>query len=270
MPDEDKVKRASEIEAAIKEHDAKKRADEEHHGQVLDKLLSRLDGVMNAVENMSARVDALESDRADAKKRDDAKRKRKSDAGDDDDAKDDHHYGDDDEGFAEQPTQGDDDPTKEGVQMPLMAKPTVTDSRADAQRRLELALSEAQERADQACLAWGSKAKPPMMAEDLLDYRKRLLRPHMRHSKDFANIDVDGLFGPLLDSIEARVYADSRAKAAHADVAENQLRMISKTLPSGHRENTFHGSPLVWFQQCGAVPRNLRYLTKIRTKFDND
>ena len=91
----------------------------------------------------------------DAKRRKDddhSKKRRKADAGDksaafssDDD--------DNDEGFAEQPTSGE-----------TTARQTVADARADAverERKLEHDLADAQSRADEACMAWGLKAKAP-------------------------------------------------------------------------------------------------------------
>jgi hypothetical protein len=262
MADDPKLERAAQIDKAIKDADAKRRADEEHQGEVLDRLLSKLDSVMDGVERTSARVDALESDRADAKKRDDAKHKRKADAGDDDDTKDDH------EPFAEQPTEGDDDPTKKEVQEFPMAKPTVADSRADAQRKLEFALAEAQERCDQACRAWGLTAKPPMMAEQLHDFRKRSLRPHLRHSAEFKGIDLETLPpGSVFDAIEARIYADSIAASRNPDVPVGQLRMVSKQ-SGGHIINEFHGHPSAWMNQF--APPSRRYLKKINTKWNRD
>jgi hypothetical protein len=258
MANDPKLQRAAEIDKAIKDADAKRRADEEHQGEVLDKLLSKLDSVMDGVERMSARVDALESDRADAKKRDDAKRKRKADTDDvDDDTKDDH------ESFAEQPTQ-DDDPLKKEVQEFPMAKPTVADSRADAQRRLEHSLIEAQERADHACRAWGLTAKPPMMGEKLIDYRKRLLRQHQRHSSEFKQVDLDTMPpGSLFDAVEGRIYADSVKASAHPDVPVGALRMVSKT-SGGHTINEFHGHPASWMNQF--APPSRRYVTRIDPK----
>jgi hypothetical protein len=144
---------------AIKEHDAKKkRADEEHHGQVLDKLLSRLDEMVDHVGGLTKRMDATE---ADAKKRDDAKHKRKTDADDDDTKKD---------AFAEQPN----------PEMNL-AKQTVADARADdAARKLETDMAAAQEKCDSVASQFGMRAAPPLIGEKLLDYRRRLLRPFQR------------------------------------------------------------------------------------------
>jgi hypothetical protein len=211
------------------------------------------------MDAMATRMDALEDD---AKKvRDDAKRKRKYDdtkrKGDDDDAADGEltiKHGDDDEpkSFAEQPTQG-------------MAKEVVADSRADAQRKHEHALAEAQERADEACRSWGLAAKPAMMGESLLSYRKRLLRQHQRHSDEFGKIDLDAQpAGALFDAIERRIYADSVTASAHPDAPAGMLRMISKRMPSGHMENTFFGSPLTWMNQFAGASR--RYVTKINHK----
>lgn len=251
MAHDPKLQRAAEIDRAIKEADEKKRADAEAQGQALDKLLTKLDSMMDHVGGLTQRMDALEAERADAEKR---------------------RARDDGDPVAESPTQDDndeDDPTK-AVQQPLMAKPTVADSRADAQRR-EHDLLEAQARADRACASWGLRAPAPLAGESLLGYRKRLLRnPHQRHSEQFAKIDLDSLAdGPLFDAVESGIYSDSVKASARPDVAEGQLRMVTKTLPSGHRENTFFGSPSAWMVQCG-MPPTRRYLTKIRTKFDND
>ena len=103
----------------------------------------------------------------------------------------------------------------------------------------------------------------------LFSYRKRLLKNHMRHSKQFGAVNLDNTKpGPLFDALESAVYGDSIKASSRPDSFEaGRLRMISRRLPSGHLENTFVGSPLSWMKDF--MPTR-RYVTRINTKFDND
>src|SRR5271169_5713898 len=124
MSDDDKSKRAEQIESDLKAADAKRRADEEASttGAKLDKLLAGLG-------TMSARLDALEARRRD---------------GADDNADDDK--GDEDDNEMEQP-----------------GKPRrVAADQADAVRRHEARMADAQARADAVAAVFGERAPHPL------------------------------------------------------------------------------------------------------------
>jgi len=214
MADDPKLQRAAEIDKAIKDADAKRRADEEKTGQTLDKLLTKLDEMVDHVGGLSKRMDDFE-------KRYDDDAKRKKARKDDDDANDDHHE-DDHEPVAEQPTQ-----------TPNMAKEVVADSlRADDDaRRYETDLADAQARADSIAIEFGEHAPRPLSGERLFDYKRRLLRRYQRYSPDFKDVDL----GKITDAatwsgIENKIYNDAREAAGRPQAGPGQLRERIRTI----------------------------------------
>jgi colicin import membrane protein len=264
MPDKEQIERASKIQEAIDAATAKRRADEERQGEALDKLLTKLDAVMDGVEHMKSRVDALESDRADAGKRDDIKRKRKADADDDDDdTKDDHHHddADDPESFHEQPVQ-------ETKGDPTLARQVVADthaSRADAERDREFQCYEVMDRLSPVADAWGQKLPAPYTGERPENLRVRLLSKFQRFSPDWKNVDLRKIRDPkIMDAAEARIRSDAIASSNSPDVSPGTLR--AKTVMNGaHQITTFYGSPSVWLDEA-AGNRMRRYVSRINPK----
>jgi hypothetical protein len=120
-----------------------------------------------------------------------------------------------------------------------------------------------QDQADQACRAWGSEARPPLHGEQLLDYRRRLLRPLMKYSTQFKDVDLDELREPLLSPIEKSVFADAiKASADNSSVPEDYLREVTTTDATGRRITSFYGQPRAWMSQFAG---NRRRLIGIRT-----
>jgi colicin import membrane protein len=263
MPEVDPHERAKQIESDVRSADAKRRADEEHQGEVLDKLLSKLDSVMDGVEHMSARVDALEKARDD-KHRDDRHR---DDKHKDDDTHDDH------EPFAAQPTQGDDDPaeknpdpTKQATRDCDMARRTVADTRADSARNREFQCYEVGARLAPIAEAWGLKNPAPLTSEHPDSYRCRILEKWKRYSPAWKDIELRRINDArVLDNAESQIRADAIARSNNPDVPEGQLFMISKQR-GAIVENTFHGHPSAWMRQFMPVTR--RYVAKINTKLN--
>jgi hypothetical protein len=115
-----------------------------------------------------------------------------------------------------------------------------------------------QDQADQACRAWGAAARPPLHGEQLLDYRRRLLRPLMKYSKEFATVDVDTLVEPLIGPIEKSVFSDAiRASTDNSSVPADYLREVVTTDSTGRRISTFYGSPKTWMNQFAGQRRRL-------------
>ena len=170
-PVDPKVARAAELDKAIRDADAKKKSDAEESAATLNKVLAKLDDCLGRMDQINSRMDKYDDDakRAKddaAKKRGDTKRKKDDEQVESPMSSERDDDGDTGEGFAEQPTQGEN-----------MAKPTVADARADAAKYIN-DLADCQEKAEVACQAWGLKAPAPLADEDVLRYRKRLLRPH--------------------------------------------------------------------------------------------
>jgi hypothetical protein len=117
---------------------------------------------------------------------------------------------------------------------------------------------ERQAAADTACRAWGAEARPPLHGEQLLDYRRRLLRPLMKYSTQFKDVDLDELREPLLTPIERSVFADAiKASTDNASAPEDYLREVTTTDATGRRITTFYGQPRTWINQFAGQRRRL-------------
>ena len=140
---------------------------------------------------------------------------------------------------------------------------------ADSNVENRTAFAEAQERAEKAYLAWGLGANAPLQGERLRDYRIRLLRPLLKHSKQFAKSSLESVTdAAAFDAVEQAVYADSiSASSAPSSVPVGQLRMVTKRLSSGHTINEFVGEPQAWMDRFAA---NRRYVTRINTRWSGN
>lgn len=129
----------------------------------------------------------------------------------------------------------------------------------------EAECAKAQVRADAVFQSHGQRAPAPISGESPLNYRRRLLMPHLRHSKEFGNANLRSVSGALLDGLETRVFADSIAASMRPEVPEGQLLAIDRVDQSGRTITEFHGNPGVWMRQfCSPAGR----LTKINLKHD--
>jgi hypothetical protein len=251
MPDDDKTKRASEIDAAIKAHDAKKRGDGEidlaterasggNGGEHLDKLLSALDVMGERLDDAFKRLDAYD----DARKRTDAAKKKRDDAKRDDETQEEYEARCHAQGIS-----------------PGAAREPVADSNPE-NRAL---FADAQTQAEQAYLAWGHSAPGPLYMERLSSYKARVTRPLLRHSKVYSKTDLDRVRDPAaFDEICRVVYQDSIAASTAPDsVPRGQLRMVQKKLASGHTVNEFIGEPNAWLDRFAG---NRKFVTAINPK----
>jgi hypothetical protein len=241
MSDDDTKKhaRAAEIASAIKKHDD----DKEYHGQMLDKMLTGLDAIADAVGKLGTRLDDLETKHLPAPGG--AKRRGAT------------------------VLKGDEDLNR----LPGEPKAVVADS-ADpnealyghGNRKHDGAFLQCQADADRVAVAWGARSTPPMQSEQLLDYRRRLLRPWMRYSSQFKGIDVDEVSEPMLTPVEKSVLADAWAAAcSNASAPPDMLREVITVDNAGRRISTFYGQPKVWIQQFAG---NRRKVLSFRTNFD--
>jgi hypothetical protein len=267
MSDEDKTKqRAAEIANAIRVADAKKadddkkRQDEQRQQGNIDKLLSALDGLTSGMKDFSARLDALEAGHL--KMQGGTHRGERVVPSDDD-------RGEPGDGkHLPKHPQYDDDHGK--VREPGEPRSTVADSDDDAifgRGGKQPLFWERQSAADTACRAWGAAAVPPLHGEQLLDYRRRLMRPLMKHSKEFAAVDLDELREPLLTPIEKSVFADAiRASHDNSSVPADYLREVTTTDHTGRRITNFYGMPKTWMREFSGQRRRL---IGIKTHFDH-
>jgi hypothetical protein len=246
----DKTARAREIDAAIREHDAKRAADANldlgterasgsSGGELLDKLLSKLDDCVSKMVAMSKRMDEMENTH--------------------------RHKDDDDLEETEEKRKLREEGEAEREERREMggARPVVAD--ADVKRRH--ALADAQARADEVASRFGQRADAPLAGEGLRAYRCRQLRRYQRFSPQYSKSDLDTISDEaVFNGVESKIYSDACLAADSPDsVPAGQLRMVTRLMPSGHRENTFIGSPHAWMDRFGG---NRRYVTAFRTKFD--
>jgi hypothetical protein len=123
------------------------------------------------------------------------------------------------------------------------------------------AFSDAQAKFDSTYRALGEGgAPPPMSSEALIDYQIRLARPIMKHSKQFAKVDLHTLARDVstLESVLNSARADAYAVGiSPVDMKPFVHRMIEETLPSGHVSRRFIGQGTCFAMQSAPVRRVL-------------
>jgi hypothetical protein len=252
MPDDDKTKRAAEIGAAIKKaDDDKKRQDDDDKKREgnLDKLLKSLDAVADGMRSLVARVDALEAGHL-PMHRGERVVPSNDDRGEPGDGKHlpKHPQYDDDHGKAREP----------GEPKAVAADSSdPNDAIFGRGRKFQGDFYQRQADADTACRSWGAAAVPPLHGEQLLDYRKRLLRPLQKYSTQFKDVDLDELREPLLSPIEKSIFADAIKASTDNASAPDYLREVTTTDATGRRITTFYGQPKTWMAQFAGQRRRL-------------
>jgi hypothetical protein len=244
MSDDDvKHARAKQIESAIKRDD-----------EMIDKVLKGISDIADAVGKLTKRMDALESGHLPGAGLH-VRGKTVVDRGDPGA----HEPRHDDHGKMHEPG----DP-----------KAVVADVVADAadpnqalfghgDRRHDAAFWQAQSEGDRVAMGWGARCTPPLHGEQLLDYRRRLLRPWMKYSSQFKGVDIDEVNEPLLTPVEKSVLADAWAAASsNASAPEDTLREVQTIDSTGRRISTFYGQPRTWMQQFSG---NRRRVVKFNT-----
>jgi hypothetical protein len=209
----DEKERAAEIDETIKKADAKKRADAEQQGEVLDKILVALDACTSGIGAMSKRMDAIETGMADS-----AKRK-------------------------------DDDEEKE-IKSPGDPEKMKCDSRSDSEENLN-ELSCIQSRADTASSAWGTKTPTPWTNEKSEDYLRRTALQHKSHSPNWKDVNLRELKGQALKNAAEQIFSDSETASRSSDcVGAGRLRVTVKRNPdTGHIVREYYGDPMAWMER---------------------
>lgn len=125
-----------------------------------------------------------------------------------------------------------------------------------AEREREVSLADIQSRADRAASCWGERAPGPMSGESIIAYRKRMLRRHQRHSKAFADADLDLIAKDpkAFGSIEQQIYADSETASERPEgPADGRMIKRQRTTDSGHTVTEWHGRETI-FKQFSTPP----------------
>jgi hypothetical protein len=265
MPDDDKTKRAAEIGAAIKKaDDDKKRQDDDkkRDGETLDKLLDALSGLTQGMRSFQSRLDALESKHLEGHGGPRQRNLVTGDGGSPPRSPLSNGPADDSAAVVRSPiSTGDDHGKTHEFGEP---RSTAADS-ADPNdaifgrgRKFQGDFYQRQADADMACRAWGAAAVPPLHGEQLLDYRKRLLRPLIKYSTQFKDVSLDELREPLLTPIEKSIFADAiKASTDNSSAPDDYLREVTTTDQTGRRVTSFYGQPRAWMNQFAGQRRRL-------------
>ena len=250
MSDDDKTKRAKEIEDAIKRADA-------GEGVQLDKVLEKMDAFCNS---MGKRMDALELEA----KNKTARRPGETRQADGDD---------DDLNFDELPEGEQERLIAEEVERePGAARETAADSarkrydetlrgenKYERERRRDAARLGHQAVADAVYQEFGKNAPGPLAGEPVRVYRRRLLRDLIRFSPAYKNVDLGTLHDARAFAVaERQIRSDALAEARRpTDVMAGTLRQVTKKIgPHTHVE--FYGQPSAWINQfAGPVRQNV-------------
>jgi hypothetical protein len=255
----DKHAKAAELDAAIKDG-AKRKAE---HAQALDKLLDAMTGLTSGMRAFQLRLDALESKHLEGHG---GPRQRNLVTGEPPGRSPLSNGPADSNAPVRSPFSTGDDHGK--APEPGEPRPTVADA-ADPNdpndaifgrgRKFQGDFYQRQADADTACRSWGAAAVPPLHGEQLLDYRKRLLRPLQKYSTQFKDVDLDELREPLLTPIEKSIFADAiKASTDNASAApDGYLREVTTVDATGRRITSFYGQPRVWLNQFAGQRRRL-------------
>jgi hypothetical protein len=188
-----------ETETEKKEREEREdKARKDSEGGNIDKLLAAFDAVTKMCDGLGKRMDAMET--ADKARKD----------------------------AAEDPGREKGDP-----------KRVVHDAAAELKERGER--SDIQARFDSLASAWGERAEPPMQSERPIDYRVRLAGHHQKYCTEpsFKDLDLAAIAATnpaVLDGLERRIIADSRAASANPTTFGDQILYRTRTHPdTGHR-----------------------------------
>lgn len=242
-----------------------------NESSTLDKLM---DALRSSVADMSAKFDA-KFDEMSAKYDAIADAVKKRDEGDKDKPADPKKDSEDPAGTGAEETAADkrkdseEDKDAKADSAALQAKidelnATVADLSKRTPRALtsadRSAFADAQAKADSVMRNFGEQAEPPMAGEDLIAYQIRLHNKMKPHSKTWKNFDLSIIaadstaFGEAMGQIRADAM---QASLAPSDMKPGEHRMISQTMPTGHKVTTFVGAGTI-FKQLSSQPRYVR------------
>lgn len=217
------------------------------------------DAMCSKMDAFGARMDAMEEkekERADKARKDaeeaeekakkDAEEKAKADAEAEEKAKADAEEKAKADAEAEEKAKADAARADSATIASLSEQVEYLTTRLSAQPEHMAGYGAAQAKADAVFRLFGKQAPPPLVAEKLLDYRRRLLEPFQSHSPAWAKTDLKSLAaGDVFDNIEATVFADAEKSARDpSKVPGGQLRMVERKDESGHTIREYYGDPL--------------------------
>lgn len=263
------AEREEREERETAERDDRARRDAEQ-GQLLDKVLSRLD-------SLHGRLDALEGGKRDAEPlKEEPEIAEKKDGENCDPA------------APENPSVMDGE-MPEGLEKKMEQERADANARMDAarkdaddlrrkiadlERKMPKALSDKdylemgniQAKADGVYSIFGDSAPRPLDGENTLMYRRRLAADMLKSDKvcdpSLKKLSIAGMSAEMLDFVEPQIYADAQKNGRNpTDLPHDVLREIVNTDPTGRRITTFAGKPSAWM---GSFTANRRRMVGIR------
>lgn len=122
------------------------------------------------------------------------------------------------------------------------------------------ALAAAQSRADATYQLVGSRASAPLMGENPIAYRKRLAAGLQKYSKQFKEVALDSLDGPIFETVEQSIYSDAETASRAADSTTVGRLMPQVRKDSAGREiTTFHGDMNAWLTPFKSAGRSVSF-----------
>lgn len=202
--------------------------------------------IMDGLEGLTKRIDAMEAEKSEAKAKADAEAKEaedkaKADAEADEKAKAD----------AAAAAKVDSEVASKIRDLESRIPAALNDADAEA-------LAEAQTKADAVFSAFGQSAPRPLAGETADGYRRRYLGKLKSHSAVWANVDLAKADSAILDIAEPVIHADSfKAANAPATIGEGRLVPRSRRSPSGHMITEFVGDSAKYLSSFAAKPMKL-------------
>lgn len=121
------------------------------------------------------------------------------------------------------------------------------------------ALTAIQSRADAVAVQLGKRADVFMAGETPAMYKRRMAAALQEYSAKWKGIKLDSLPDEAFAIAEDSIYADAVAAARNpSDIQPGRARAVTKVLPTGHTETTFHGNDYHFTQAFGRPARRIR------------
>ena len=232
-------------------------AKKDGEGGALDKVLDHLEGLHEKIDALGGRMDAAEKRMDSMKKDDDAKKDddSKKDEDKEEEAKKADGEKEEEKKDDDDAKKDDDDDSKKDSARGDSVDLTSIKSRLDGfEARLReptpeerKAFTEAQLRAEPVYHALGDSNGAPrfLQGETLLGYRKRLLTPHKAHSKAWKDANLDAITDEtVFGNIERQIYADALTAAQNPIIDQPlTLRPVTRTDATERKITRFYGDP---------------------------
>lgn len=120
-------------------------------------------------------------------------------------------------------------------------------------------LSSAEAKADSVFLALGKSTPHPLMNENHMPYRRRVVKTLQQYSKRFGKVNLAALDAESFNSIEAEVYKDAMAAARSTDdVPAGGLLPVKRRSFGGREIIEYRGSPTAFLKPFSESPKRAK------------